>query len=503
MAVSSSDMQTVAEEIRAVGRWLSRSRVTRRTTDARLLTPAEQRVASIFAARYGVAGERNTILQTIGDQHGLTRERIRQIVEKLAQRSGQLKIPTPCIDRLAVEIRPSLPATLGVLDNQFRWLLGEALSIESVARFCREILGRNVISLTDRPANMVAPWEPTVIDPQTHDPERLRVLRDVASRMIRSCGAAQILYVTGAASEVMDRAILPRDAMRDCSMIPGFEWLCEREGWFWFGEVPDNRLVSVARKILVAARQRVDAEEILTGLVRSRRHYYPQGRQNPYLIEPPLKVVIEVLSRTNGFRTIQYDDFVMESPESEEAVLSDAELAIVGALRANGNTASRYLLNTLLVKQGPLGHMALQVSLDTSPIFRHLEFGVFALRGAAIDAKCLAAAKSMVGGEGRNRTELQVDGNGCYRLAFILSEYATKVRFWDIPSVLTEVMEEGEYQVEGFDEPVTYVCLSGGARRLRRFISKLGSLGFTPGDEVVLVVKPEARRIWIEKSSSR
>ena len=54
-------------------------------------------------------------------------------------------------------------------------------------------------------------------------------------RMIRVCGGAQVLFVAGALSESIGRGVLPSDVERDCLMIPGFEWLIEKDGWFWWG----------------------------------------------------------------------------------------------------------------------------------------------------------------------------------------------------------------------------------------------------------------------------
>ena len=500
--VCPSEDDTVASEIRAVGYWLCRASPTRRTTDGSKLSTAERRWAGIFALRYGIDGEDNTTLQSIGNRHGLTRERIRQITEKMIGRASRLSMNTPCIDRLAAEMLPHLPASADAIDERFRSLLGERLSIVSAGRFCREILGRNCIVLTDRPAEMTITWAPTVIDPRTHDAERLRVVREISHRMIRSCGAAHVMFVAGAVSEQLARGVLPADVVHDCRMVPGFEWLLEKDEWFWFGHQPENRLLSVATKILVVAGQRVDAEEVLAGLVRSRRHYYPPKGQRPFLIEPPLQAVIEVLKRVEGISVIQSDDFLLDRPLPVEDVLSDTEHAIYVVMRNNGNIASRYMLNNQLVKAGNTGFMALQVCLDTSPIFRHLDRGIFALRGVSLDSAALEAAKNMVGGDAQRKVPVQpMDEAGGlrYRTTFEFSAYAARVRFWGVPSALAKVMEEGEYRLNDLAEPVEFVRLPNGNNRLRKFVSKLIQLGCAPGDQVALTVNVAERSITAEK----
>ena len=161
------------------GVWLSRANFAKRTTEYADLAESEKRLADMFALRYGVDGEANTTLQTIGDRFGLTRERIRQVVAKMTERADRMSLKTPTIDRLADLVKPHLPATVESLDAIFRDVLGEALSLESVDRFCREILGRTVIAMTARPADMALSWSPTVIDPDRHDAEHRGGLDDV------------------------------------------------------------------------------------------------------------------------------------------------------------------------------------------------------------------------------------------------------------------------------------------------------------------------------------
>src|SRR5665647_209146 len=79
--ISSFECKTVADEIRCIGAWLSRNASRKRTCRIEELSEDEARRTRMFAERYGVSGE--ATLQSVGDQHGLTRERIRQVVEKM------------------------------------------------------------------------------------------------------------------------------------------------------------------------------------------------------------------------------------------------------------------------------------------------------------------------------------------------------------------------------------------------------------------------------------
>lgn len=500
--VAASGADSVAAEIRAAGAWLCRASFARRTIFRDELSPAEQRLADIFALRYGVEGEAHTTLQVIGDRYGLTRERIRQIVEKMVERTARMQLLTPNIDCLAEEIHPLLPATADTIDAQLQERLGESLSIKSVSRFCREILGRDVVALTDRPAEMAYLWSPTAIDPETHDAGRIRAVREAALRLIRSCGAAQIMFVAGAASEIGGMGITPAEVVRDCRMVPGFEWLAEKDGWFWFGEGNENRLVTIALKVLAVAGRRVDAEEILAGFIRSRRGYYPPEKLRPYLIEPSLQIVVEVLRRVEGLKSIQFNDFLLEKSVPIEAVLSDAELAVYHLMRDNGNIVSRHTLVSELVKKDKVKSMALHVSLNSSPIYRQLDRGVFALRGAALSPGSLhAAQKTVGGGTGKSARISERDKDGYYHFIFELTEYMVRTRVWEVPRVLADIFtEDGDLSLQGFQEPIVLAHLPSGSCRLKRFVSKLVQRGFLAGDLIDLAVNPKERLVRVAKA---
>ncbi len=91
--------KSVADEILCIAAWLSRKAFPRRTVHISDLSKDERRLAEMFSERFGVLGENNTTLQAIANRRGLTRERVRQVVEKLVERSSNIKIVAPkCLE---------------------------------------------------------------------------------------------------------------------------------------------------------------------------------------------------------------------------------------------------------------------------------------------------------------------------------------------------------------------------------------------------------------------
>ena len=104
---------------------------------------------------------------------------------------------------------------------------------------------------------------------------------------IRSSGAANIAFITGAASNLAKSAISADDAMKGAMALEGFEWLIEHKGWFWLGPESTTRIHSVVRKVISAAGQRVDIEEFHQAACRSYRYKYNDDREQEYLFDAP------------------------------------------------------------------------------------------------------------------------------------------------------------------------------------------------------------------------
>jgi DNA-binding XRE family transcriptional regulator len=381
---------TVADEIHYLSCWLCRRPPAQHTTDYAALEPSEQRAVDVIALRCGLHGEDQSTLHSIGTRFGLTRERIRQIITKHAERAAQVQLATPCLDRLADEIKKQLPATVAQLDQQLSPLLGQSLSVAGAERFAREVLGRSIASLTNKPADMAVRWHlaATADDGQ----QMIREVRAAAIGMVRRCGAAHVAFVSSAAGAALHQAISTEETLRCCRLVDAFEWLDEEHGWFWFGPEMDNRLLSIVTKVLAVANRNVDVEEIHGALARTRRSRYQPEHPRQYLVDPPPTVTIEVLKRVPTIRNVQHDDFRPKQPIRPEDVLSHTELAIYRILSSHGGIATRHTLHQELVETGILSATALQAPLEGSPILRRLDQGLYALRGTSLSPQAWARA---------------------------------------------------------------------------------------------------------------
>lgn len=491
---------TISQEIRAIGAWLSRRALAHRTTLLDTLSLHERRTADIFAQRYGVAGDDRSILQEVGNEFSLTRERVRQIVDKALDRAQGVKFDTPRLDSLGRDIQELLPIGLEDADARFRDLLGENLSLQTVDVFAREVLGKSFYSVTGRETGPGVRFKRYLIPVSGSEDGNFRLIRDKAREMIRATGAAHTFFVAGAAGDELGQGITPAEVVRAIRLVPGFDWLNETDGWFWLGEEPENRLLNAAKKMLVVANGRLDVQDILSGVVRSRRHSssIPSLKTGQaHAIEPPWEIVRTILQRTSWCKTVQHNDFVLTGEFKEEDVLSDVERRLCASLRAQGGVAAFGKLKKEFAQAGLVKNTGLSILLANSPIVYRPEFGLVAIRGIPIRSAALERARNEVGIQIASPEKDFPDDEGFFHLEAEFTPYIAKGRFWDVPQRLARHLEEGDYVLHGFDEPVEIKRLQSGGTRLNKFVGKIISIGMKPGDRLDVAINPEERIVRI------
>ncbi|WP_255352565.1 sigma factor-like helix-turn-helix DNA-binding protein [Methylophilus sp. Leaf414] len=491
--------KTISGEIRAISSWLSTKNLGQRTVNHEQLTEKDFRWASIFAERFGVLGEEASTLQSVGDRYGLTRERVRQITEKMLERASAIPVKTPLMDTFVKEIEKSLPAKVNELNHIYRDFLGENLSVYTLDQFCRQILGKRFLEFSDSPAGMVVAWDLVAYTPNENMAKDLRAIRESIKRMITSCGVAQISWVVGETSASLGMPLSREEVLKKAKLIGEFEWIHEDAGWFWLGENYQNRnkLLSIVRKIMSVSQEAVDVSLIGHALLNSRREHY--GEDNPRRllhIEPSVLVITEVLKKISWLDFKQSDDFYSKVTLNPKEILSDIEWKVYDFLSQNGGIASRYSLTEAINQHGD--HTpALAFMLNESPIITKVGRGVYMLIGWPLDMVALNKAISSVGGI--TEPTYDVDEDGFIIFKYELSEYRNRVRIFDVSNSVSRLLKLGAYTMQGFDEPVILTRYENGSCRLNQFVTKLKKLGMKVGDIFLTKMHPVLMKIEVVK----
>lgn len=488
---------SVTQEIEAVGNWLTRKQPTLRQADSAKLTESEKRRSAMFADRYGVSGPETTTLQLVGDKYGLTRERVRQITEGMVERARTASFVLPRLNQLKEIVASHAALSITAFEEKYREILGGNLSLADADLFAREVLGSSVADLGERtywPAGNAL--QPMILESRAR--EIAVAVRDAARRMIRSCGAAQLMYVTGMVSEATGKAISIRDVRNALIAVEGMEWLSEDEGWFWFGvETADNRLLDVVRRVLAVANGRVDVEDLHQAMSRSRRAHRRTAIGAVPALELPTHVMRDMLSRVPWLTIVQMDDFMLREPVPAEEVLSDSEMAVIELINATGGAVARAALNKHLVDTGRFSVPALQVVLAQPPVIQPLGFGAYGKRGIHPPHEAIERAWRI---SRRGGMPAMQDEDGWLEFDLEVTQYKLVNRVVDFPTNVIKIIPVGKYQVGGEINGTMEIGTNPSApNRVLKLGRLMNEAGIQPGEILQVRIHPEDMLVRVSR----
>lgn len=499
---------TLSEAIEGVARYLAAPALGHDSVNSNR-NAIRDRDAELFACRYGVRGPNLKTLEEIGVAWQMTRERVRQILDRMINHTSTIMFEVPAFDALQASTQLHLPVHIELLTQLVREQLGENVTIEDAMRFGAEVLGRSLVQ-TIPVESLPAPGALPIAIPPDLDfnfyVDGLGALRHHALAMIRSCGAAHVGTVAGLADGVTSTSI-PL-LVKALSCLPHFEWLDSERSWFWFGEdIPGrNILLSLARKVFSVATQRVEITTLLEALIRARSRIATNeyDRSRSLMIVPPVHVAKAIFASRPWLLTLQHDDYRPIESLSRDEVLSGTELRILRILEAQGGVATYADLSN---GAQDILKVTFTLALSGSPVFYRVSRGIYAITGRPLDPVAYVRATEIFAEQQRRRAltsfnggiSLAPDEDGCYGYTMEISESMAKTMLAPLPAILVERVPIGTYQVVGLERTVDCVSRESGSTVMNRMIQACFALGYAAGDVVQIKVSPANRTIQISQ----
>jgi hypothetical protein len=320
----------------------------------------------ISARRLGWDGCGGRTLQAVGNEFGLTRERIRQIESRLISRLHNSKIPSfaPVLDRsldiiMALIPRSEEKITIALVEEG---IITDFFDLRGIITAGR-ILDREVpfAIKTSRRIRLVVPLD------FSGD-----VVWEIAKGAIRYWGVSTIADTAARVSERTGKIADSSYVVDALKLLKGFEWLDEERGWYWISSIQQNRLVHQIEKILSVAPC-ISINELREGV---RRPYFLKG------FAPPRKVLLEVCSRMLGC-SVEADRVIAKPAPAQEDVLGNAEYIMTKCLLQNGPLILGSEFEKLCTSMG-MTRSNFYRHLGYSPIITRYSPSVYGLRGAEI-----------------------------------------------------------------------------------------------------------------------
>lgn len=213
-----------------------------------------------MARHYGFDGKGGANFQRIGDEVGLTRERVRQIVSDADPRQYFKLSGIPTLERVIAAVGANLPGRAADIEAavQAKGLTLSLFRLEgmiAIAALLRRTAGFRVTSFNETRYAVRA------------DYPRFQDVVASARQKVRRYGMMSLASCLTAKPKSSDNQ-READLLRTIfSAQTDFRWLDREAGWFWFSDTSNNRVANRIRKMLAVANP-LKISEMRAGLAR-------------------------------------------------------------------------------------------------------------------------------------------------------------------------------------------------------------------------------------------
>lgn len=381
----------------------------------------------LAAAFLGWNGEGTHTLGEVGMRYGVTRERVRQITQRLVETLKAKRPFAPVLGRVLQAIAAEIPCPVEWLER----VLAERKLVTERFLFGGIITAAEIVGL---PCPFVIEEADGVQYAVPHDQKGVpKTVLQVTRKSVSHWGAATIEDIAAQVSETIQREIATAFVRSVLSTQPGFSWLDESSGWFWINNTTRNALLNQIQKVMAVA-PRIHISELRAGV---SRHHRREG------FAPPQRVLIALCAQAEGY-AIEGDCVLARPPRDYHDIVSNTESIMVDVLRAHGPIMPKPKLEELCVERG-LHRDTFSIHLTYSPIIARYATGVYGLRGAQVPP---GLAESMA--QTRKKTRALADygwlPDGKISLSYKLSKGSLATGIATVPSGMKSYLQ-GEFRL--------------------------------------------------------
>ncbi len=328
------------------------------------------RTAQLAVRHWGWDGRGGATLEVTGRELGdITRERVRQLCERLSQRLRREQVQAPALEHALVLAAHAAPTTAHDLARR---LADEHIAAQPFdpagLLSAADVLRRDpTFSLeTVRGVRVVLPDPP---DPAGDTTAVIAAVVDAARAIVRRAGAGRIAEVTGRVAAELAVWVDDEFVTAVVSEPADFAWLERRTGWFFLPAVAKNAVVSRVVKVL-SVTGAVQLHDLHAGIRRDER-------MREFVM--PEYILAELCARLPGV-SVTGDLVVADRRRRPEDVLETTELTLLRVLADAGGEADRHELERACRAAG-MKPSSFNNRIAYSPIVADLGQGRYGLRG--------------------------------------------------------------------------------------------------------------------------
>lgn len=349
-----------------------------------LLIKADQRRVDALAARLGWLGEEPATLDVCGKRLGVTRERMRQIQEKLIKRMPTHAVYMPKLDQAIALLENLAPiavadASRKLADEEITTGMFHPAGVLEAARLFGKQTTLDIIESRRGEKTLVNKSEAKL----------LKLIPSLARRLAGKSGISNVFQLQEA---VRDKRVDVNEAQILQNLQTGsFEFV--NDDWFWATDLKDsrNRLYNVTRKILSVA----SPQNVMTLRDGVRRLYHwrflTQARYK-VLVVPPAQILLEFYRRQPAFQVEGHDVLSTDTLDCRRE-LGVTDSVFYDVLRSSpSGLLDRDSLAAACMARG-MNENTFNTYSCYSPILEHVDVSIWKLRGMKVDPSAVEAMR--------------------------------------------------------------------------------------------------------------
>jgi hypothetical protein len=327
----------------------------------------------IVAEYHGWDGSGGHTLEELGQKHGLSRERIRQVCVRAVKRNRRVKVFAPVLDRVLAFIGQRIPATEARLKSELdaTGFSHCGLSLEAILQ-AAEFLSRE-------PRFELVTVEQTRLVVAVGTGQIPRAVLQAARRAVLSYGATTIAEVAAECAEQCHARVDSQLIVETLKTLRDFQWLDQKRGWFQLDSLPQYGLPNMIEKILAVTGQ-IDVNRLRSAIARYRR----AGRRTP-----PGPVLLEFCRQMPKVR-VEGNTIIADPPADWQQILGGVEAGMVRVLREYGPVMERSEFEERCIQNG-MNRFSFNAIIMCSPVIAQYGRSLYGLLGAKIDRKTIQA----------------------------------------------------------------------------------------------------------------
>lgn len=475
-----ADIAGAIREINAVNDFISALRVEVLETElGDIVTSAttSPRNAQLVARYFGFDGRGVQTLQCVGDEYGLTRERVRQICDGAVHLWSTTRPFVPKLQMALTLVKSRMSATeTGV----------EARLIE--AGITRGPFRTSGLFKAAQLFQLKAPiteeeFQSTLLSGRSGEAIKARIVQ-VARKAVSFWGVTTAVFVQEKLREQSEYEV-PLDAeVEVLSAEHDFVWLAQDAGWFWLQDEPRNHLITRIKKIM-AVCARLDVTELRAAISRDPRTHG---------FAPPKRILLALCSNL-PFCAVNDNEITRAVVLDPRRILADREYSVYSVLAEHGPLMYSSDFEAACFAKGINRHTVTALKTH-SPIVARFAPSIYGLRGAVFAPGLLASMMARMPVLSRVTQDYGWTSDGKPWIAYRVSRGMLNAGVLNIPSGMKRFLR-GRFAYPRPEDGSEGGAIVVDARRAWGIGPFLRHQSVEPGDTLVILFDITAHRAEI------